>query len=705
MAQIAKDTPRRSVAGRDLTRFFDPRSVAVVGASDDASKWGGDLATRLVTTPSDRRVFLVNRRAATVHGHRTFASLRDVPEAPDLVIVAVPADAFEATVHDGLSIGVRNFIGVFAGLGERSAEGQERERATAESIRREGGALLGPNCMGVADTRAGFSAVAFLDIPAGQVGFISQSGAMGEEFVMRASQLGIGFSRYITVGNQTDVTMNEILAEFEGHEPTRVVALYVEDLIDARVFADTAARVIASGRPIVLLSPGRSAAGRRAALSHTGALAADAEVLDDLCAAVGVVRVETPRELFDATTGLLGDAPMCGPRVAVITEGGGHGSVAADALASAGLEVPELSPGLMRRIRQTLPSSAGANPIDFALATTEPDAYARVVPVLMQAEEIDAVLAVGQLGLASARFPHQRTAVEAEERGARAMATESRRGGKPMVVNTVYESATPARTLRSEGVPVCREIGAAAGILAARLAVSDAQRLGPYRAPAIPSAGDPVTTGTPDYFECRRIVERAGVPVIKGVRAATTEEARSVADELGYPVALKAIGLLHKSDAGGVALDLDTPEAVVAAADDMTARLSPPGFVVERMAETASAVELLMGCRRLERFGPVLLVGLGGLFAEVLRDFRTALAPVQKDDVVRLLLSLRGASLLEGLRGRPTVDLEAVGEVGAALSRYFARHPDILEMEVNPLSVREGGVLALDARIIMTAPS
>ena len=673
--------------------------MAVVGASADTSKWGGDVAARLLRTETVRPVYLVNRKGGEIHGRTAYPSLSKLPEIPELVILAMPAAAFETTLDEALALGSKAFVALFAGLGETGRDGAERERLAAARLREAGALMIGPNCMGLTDHSTGLQAVAYLDVPPGAIGLVSQSGAMGEEFVARARAWGCGFSRYVTLGNQADVGIAEVLEAFVDHEPTRVVALYAEGLREGRRLAEAAARVVAAGRPVVLLAPGRSAAGARAARSHTGSLASSTTVLDAVCRATGILRVDSPRELFEATVALL-DAPRPrGSRVAVITEGGGHGGIAADALEAAGLRVPAFGAALAGRLREALPGSAGTNPLDFALGTTEPDAYARALPLVAGADEVDAVFAVGQLGYWAARFPEHGELVAAEVKGAEAMAASARSAGKPLVVSTVYPDAAPAVRLRAAGVPVYREIASAVGALAALVCVVEAR---PSGVPHIPRPAASFERA-PDYWQAREALAMAGVAVVEGRRVTGAGEALAAAQELGYPVALKALGLLHKSDAGAVALGLGDADALLAALADFEARLAPPACVVERMAALDEGIELIVGCRRDPLFGPVALVGFGGIYAELLQDTRTALAPLEASGAQTLLEELRAAPLLSGARGRGALDVAAAATAAAALSRFAAAHPEVEEVEVNPLLVLPSGALALDARIVLRA--
>ena len=486
--------------------MFDPRSIAVVGASADASKWGGDLALRLSRTSAGRELYFVNRRGGELYGRPVYASVGELPEAPELLVVATPAGTFDAVLDEALALGSRAFVGIFAGLGEAGADGRSRQREAVRRLREAGAVLLGPNCMGLADTAAGFQGVAYLDIPSGDVGLVSQSGAMGEEFVARSLDWGCGFSRYVTLGNQADLTAAEVLAGFAGHEPTQVVALYVEDFVDGRALAAAAAAVTGSGRPVVLLAPGRSEAGARAARSHTGALVSSSAAVDALCRASGVVRAATPRELFELAMALRG-RPLRSRRVAVISDGGGPGGIAADTLHDAGFEVPAFSAGAAAAMCEAVPGCTGANPVDFALATIEPDNFARAVPALCDGGEVDAVFAVGQLGYWSARFPEFPQTRKAEVRAAEALAAAAVARDMPVVACTVYPDAAPAAALRAGGVPVYREIASGVAALDALATVAERPAAG---VPLRPPAERPLPPD-PGYLASREALAAAGL--------------------------------------------------------------------------------------------------------------------------------------------------------------------------------------------------
>jgi len=684
---------------RDLAALFDPRSIAVVGASRDRTKWGGDLASRLSRDPAGRDIYLVNRRGGDIQGRRAYPSLQAIGSPIDLVFLAVPARGFSDAVDDALAVGAKALVVVTAGLGELGAAGSAIQEAAVAKVRAAGSLLVGPNCLGVADTTTGLNAVALLDIPPGPIAFISQSGGVGEEIVTRAQQFEQGFSRFVTLGNQADVGIADVLWSLVDHQKTRLVAIYAEDLRDGRQLAAAAAACVASGKAVLLLAPGRTEASARAARSHTGALTSDASVVDAVCRAVGALRVETPDELVETAVGLLSGRLSRGRAVAITSDGGGHSAIAADVVASVGLSVPRFSDGLRARLAELLPANAALdNPVDFAIATVDPSTHARVGRALLQSGEVDALLVTGEFGYWGARFPELTELGQQELQAARDLATLAHDHDLPVIVSTVNKGHSPAPdALLSSGVPVYREILSAARVLA-HLARAGAAC--PGGLPELPRpSGEPLTVG--DYWSARQILAAYGVPFAPARLVHGTGEALAAARDLGYPVVLKAMGLLHKSEAGGVALNVTGPEELLAACADMQGRLSPTALTVERMAPTETGVELIIGCRQDPRFGPVVLVGLGGIYAEILKDSVVALAPIEESEAHGLLTSLRGAALLLGARGRPPLDVPAAARVAAALSHFAATHPEVAEVELNPLLLMPRDAVALDARMVL----
>ena len=681
-------------ARRDLSALFAPASVAVVGASDDTAKWGHWMARGAVRGTGRRRVYLVNRRADAVMGQRAYAALGDLPEAPELVVVAVPPAALDATVDEAIAAGARAAVIITAGFADGDAGG-ERDRALAARARDAGVLLLGPNCMGVFDAGQQLD-LAAENLPVGAIGLISQSGNLALEVGMRAAEAGLGFSRFVSVGNQADVGIPELVTAFAAHPETEVIAVYAEDVRDGRAFAAAAA---AGGKPVVLLAIAHGEATARAVASHTGALASDSAAIDAACAAAGIVRVRTPAELVDAADGLLRAGPLRGRRVAVLADGGGHGGIAAGLAEEAGLVLPRPSDGLAAALRAGLPPTAAVgNPIDLA-GGGEQDvrSFDRTAATLLGSGEVDAVLLTGYFGgYASYGEP----TASGELAAADALAAAARATGRPVIAQSMHPRTPVSERLRRGGVPVLDTIERAVA-MGARLAAAGAHA--PRGVPALPPPAPPVTTAGDGYAAARELLAGAGIAFSAARTVAGAEAAVGAAAALGYPVVLKALGTLHKSDAGGVVVGLADAAAVAAGAADMERRLAPPGFSVERMAPLADGVELLIGARRDARFGPIAVAGLGGLYTEVLADAAVALAPVGEDAAHELLLSLRGAPLLTGARGRPPLDVRAAAAALAALSRVAAEHPELAALEINPLLVLPEGALGLDARFETTS--
>jgi acyl-CoA synthetase (NDP forming) len=716
-------TPSR---GRDLGALFTPTSVAVVGASSDPSKWGNWLAAHALRGRHRRPVYLVNQRGEEVLGERTYPSLADLPGPVDLAVVAVPASAFEQATNDALAAGARMIVGISAGLGEAGADGLARQRALVERVRAAGAALLGPNCLGVMDVGAELHLTSD-DLPAGSVGLISQSGNLALELGLLLGRGGMGYSRFASLGNQADVDVSDLVAAYADHAATAVIAVYCEDFKDGRRFTAAAAAAARRGKPVVLLAVGASRAAQRGARSHTGSLTSDSAVVDAACDAAGAVRVASPAQMATVAQALAQPRRPRGRRVAVFADGGGHGSVAADLLEAAGLEVPAFGPAFQARLGAELPPGAAVgNPIDLAGAGERDIAsFDRVLRVLADlAGEIDAVLVTGYFGGYGGYSP---TLAADELKVAAAMTRTVADAAIPVVIHTMHAAREAPGVLRSGGIPVYPTVdeavlaltalsrhggvtsarpdrgallgsGAVGGLDSSSGAASGAAPAGP---PWLPAPEPPLRDD--GYWAARELLQRHGVPFVGGAPAASLDEALVVAAEIGYPVVLKALGLNHKSDAGGVALDLSGPEHLAAAVRDLRARLDPPGFSVERMADTSGGAELLAGARWDPRFGPVVLIGLGGVHAELFHDVALALAPVSPAQARALLGSLRGAAILGGARRRPMLDLEAACAAVAALSRAAAAHPEIREIEVNPLLVRPAGhgALGLDSRVVL----
>lgn len=698
---------------RDLTALFDPASVAVVGASDDPAKYGHAVASQALRAPGRRPVHLVNRRGGTVLGRTAATSLAEIGEPVELVVISVPGAGFEAAVDDALACGAKAVVAITAGFAEAGAAGLARQRAVAERVRAAGAVLVGPNCLGIADNTTELYLASDRFAPGG-VALLSQSGNLALELQLRGTPHGLGFSRFVSLGNQADVTLVDLVEDCARHEGTSAIAVYAEDFGDGRAFARAAAT---AGKPVVLLTAGRGSASARSAQSHTGALTSSADVVAAACRDAGVELVRTPREMtvvlaaLSAGPGRRTQEPRTqgrqtqGRRTAVFTDGGGHGAVAADAAEDAGLVVPELGAPTQERLRTVLwEQSAVGNPVDLAgMGEQRPLSYADAVGGLLGADEVDAVLMTGYFGGYAASEgglgggpAGGSVLAEGETRAAKEIVGHLASAPKPLVVQSMYPQSPSCRVLAEAGVPVFSATEDAARALAAMTGRGAA---GPTGVPPLPPAAVPLRD--PGYHGIRALLAAAGVPFPPAREVTDEAGLLAAAGEFDGPYVLKALHLLHKSDAGGVALRLADRDALLAAYRDMHARLGAPAYSVEAMADLTDGIELIVGVNHDPRFGPVAMVGLGGVLTETLRDVAFSLAPVPAERAEALLRGLRTAPLLAGVRGRPAVDVTAAAAVIERITTVAAAHPEIAEIEVNPLLVRPDGALALDARAVL----
>ncbi|MFG2332394.1 acetate--CoA ligase family protein [Streptomyces sp. NPDC048604] len=694
-----------------LDALFDPRSVAVVGASANPAKWGYWLASGALAGRRRRTVHLVNQRGGALDGVPFLPDLGAVPTPPEHVVVAVPPPQVRSVVVDGLAAGARCFTVITSG-GSDPAE----ERELAALVTAHGGRLLGPNCMGVVDTTTELR-LSWGDFPAGSVGLVSQSGSLALEIGRLLARAGQGFSRFVSLGNQRDIDAADALDALIGHEGTRVVAAYIEDFRDGRRLARTLTAAYAAGKPVLLLTLGRSAASGRAAASHTGALVSARAVVAAVCRDAGALLTESAGELADTAVLLAAagerigrlpiprtdraggrPAPPRPLRVSVVGDSGGQGALAADALVSRGLDVPVLDEPTRIAVAAHLAGRAGGgNPVDLAGAG-EADLrnYARIARALLEAGDTDATVLTGYFGDYATANPAQ---AGLECGVARELGEAARKAGRVLVVHTMARDTPALAVLREHGVPVYERIEQAATALAhaARLPCTPPQ---PPAALPRRSPGRRVADGA--YESVRELLAAHGLAFPVAEFVTTADGAADAARRrTGYPLALKAMGLAHKSEAGGVALGIADEAALRAAFARMGAATGATRYAVERMAVHPYSVELIAGVRYDPAFGPVVMVGLGGVTAELHADTALALAPLTPGRARELLLSLRHAALLTGWRGAQPVDLDAAADALCALARAAVEHPELAELEVNPLLVHSGGALALDAHGVL----
>lgn len=683
MAPSPGDEPRRAA----VELLFAPASVAIVGASTDPRKWGYMAAEQALRDRDRRRVHLVNSRGGEILGAHCLRSVGELPEAPDLAIVTVPPGGFERAVDDLLALGTRAIVAITAGFGEADEEGREIEARVAARVRAAGAVMVGPNCMGVFDGSAPFRCMPWAEIDAGPVGFISQSGGLIMDLSMRLAQVGLGLSRAVSVGNQADLRIVDLVRNLARHASTELIAIYCEAPLAGRELFAAIQETVRDGKPVAVISPDSTAAARRAARSHTASLVSDRRIVAAAAEAAGACYAGSPRELAELLQALASPSRRPGRRVAVVSDTGGPVVLAAGEVERAGLEVPPFSATLQQALSaQLTPRAVVGNPVDL-VDNLNVEPAVPVLRTLIGSGEVDAVL----LNLHA--FVHDTPALEAEM--GRRLADVARAGGLPVVITCRSLEIPGVRALLDERIPVYRDGEAAARALA--LLCRETTACGVQALPVV-AAGTPVDCS--DYLAARSLLGSYGIEFAHAEGAHDAQTVLAAAERIGYPVVLKALGAPHKSDGGGVALHLKDAADLAAAAGRMQATVGARRFSVERLVDAADARELILGLRRDREFGPVILLGFGGIYAEVLDDVAVLLAPATRAAVEAALRRLRGAPLLFGARGRPSIDLVRLYRAVEGLNRLGLEHPEIAELDVNPLLVSAAGATALDVRMV-----
>jgi acetyl coenzyme A synthetase (ADP forming)-like protein len=700
----------RIAAVAAVSHLLAPRSVAVVGASRQRGSIGAELFHNLVATGFRGPVYPVNPVATEIEGVAAYASVLDIPGEVEMAVITVPAAAVLEAARQCAAKGVRALIVISAGFAETGPEGAELQRLLLDVCRQAGMRLVGPNCMGVINTAAGVSLDATFapDKPVlGRIGFLSQSGGLGIAVMARAQALGSGISSFVSVGNKADLSGNDFIQYWEADDATDLIMLYLESFGNPRKFARIARRVSRS-KPILAVKGGRSPAGNRATSSHTGALLSASDItVDALFQQAGVIRTDTLAELFNAAL-LLGSQPMpAGNRVAILTNAGGPAILCADACEANGLVVPGLPAETRTELAAFIPAAGTTgNPVDM-IASASAEDYSRAIAILARCEEIDAMIVIFTPPLVT-KAPE---VIRAIQRAARNLP-------RPIPLLSVFMSKQSApRVIRSEGVGVPHypfpEEAARALSLAARYG---AWRATPEEPPAVLDGIDSdrgaavIATALADGggwispAAQGELLSCYGIPMVETRLADSPRAAGREAGRLGSPVALKAIvpGLLHKSDAGAVRLDLIGESAVERAATEMAATLEQSGhrvagYVVQPIA--AKGVEMLVGVVQDQHFGPVLACGAGGTTTELLKDVAVRITPITRGEASRMVRSLKTFPLLDGYRGAPRADVAALEDVLLRVSALVEAHPEVVEMDLNPLIVHPAGAVAVDARI------
>jgi acetyl coenzyme A synthetase (ADP forming)-like protein len=697
---------RDLVAARDhvavrasLRPFFEPVSVAVIGASARRGSIGGELFRNILAADFAGSTYPVNRGGDAVAGVHGFASVGDIPDEVELAVICLPGEHVLAAAQEALEAGVRALVVISAGFAETGSEGAERQERLLALVRAHGARLVGPNCLGIASSsirlNATFAPRAF---PPGKIGFSSQSGALGLALLERAEASGLGLTSFVSIGNKADVSSNDLLEWWEDDDPTEIVMLYLESFGNPRAFARIARR-LARRKPILAMKGGTTRAGIKAASSHTAALAGSEAAVDALFRQAGVIRTRTLDELVDVATLLSAQPVPHGRRVALLTNAGGLGILAADACEAVGLELPTPSEETRAALAAVMPAEGStANPIDM-LGSANAKSFAEVLPIVLADPGIDAAIAlfVPTVG------------VDEDEVGAAISRAAAGAAEKTVLCAFLSARGAPASLRGVAPVPSFAYPEAAARALGRAADRGDWLRRPAGTVPELEvdrEAAEAVLAETLDRAgeggdgdgwleagQARRLLEAYGLPVVPERTVASVDEAVAAARELGFPVVVKsATAGAHKTESGGVALNLGDEDDVRAAAD----RIGEP-LLVQPMIR--GGAELLAGAVQDPVFGPLVAFGPGGVLAELIGQAQFRLAPLTDLDAEELVHAGKAGRLVAGFRGAAPADDDALVDLMLRLSRLAEDLPEVAELDLNPVLALHDRCVAVDARV------
>jgi len=694
-----------------LTPFFDAKGVAILGASTNPKKLSYGILENLVRFGYQGEIYPVNPNATEILGRKAYASIADVPDPVELAVVVLPVTVIMDTMRQIGERGIKAVVIITGGFRELGEEGAKVERAVKELADSYGMRVVGPNCVGTIDVRTGLDSTFIKGLPpAGPIAFISQSGAVCGGVIDLIINSKIGFSHFASLGNEMDVTEADMLEYFAEDEHAKVIAMYVEGIQDGPRFMEVARRV-SRKKPIVFLKAGKNDAGAKAVSSHTGSLAGSYAAYQAALEQAGVIEVETISQLFNVAWAL-GTQPLpAGKRVAITTNAGGAAALAADSLAFNGFELAQIAPEIQEKLRTKLnPSAQVSNPVDM-LGSVSPEDYIWSLSNLDADEGVDVLLPilvpqslVDTLGVA------------------KAWVEIGKKTEKTLLTCLMGERSTleSEQYLNTEGVPVYAYPDEAGRVLKgmeqykhllkraafAPVAVENVDHN--KMASALALVKDAQAVGE---YETRLMLEAYGIQNVPGDLASNIEEAVKVAEKAGYPVVMKIVSedILHKSDSGGIALNIQNTEQLRVEYDAMISRIAKNepqanirGVMIEKMAP--KGLEVIVGMRRDPTFGALMMFGLGGTMVELLKDISFKVAPLTDDDIEEMIERTLAGKLLKGYRGSAKADIQAVKDTIARLSQLSLDNPEIAEIEINPLIVYpEGqGAISLDSRAIMS---
>jgi len=693
-----------------MESFFNPQSVAVVGASRQKGKVGHEIVAGLVSGEFPGKIFPVNPKADEVEGLPCHPDLPSIGVVPDLVVIVVPPKIVPAVMRECADVGVKSVIIITAGFKEVGEDGRKLEQAVLQIAKQAGIRVIGPNCLGIMVPGKQLNASFGGDLPAiGGVGYVSQSGALMTAILDMAKANDIGFSSLVSIGNKGDVDELDIMGALGRDEQTRVVAGYLESITDGDRFVRQAEQ-ISREKPVLLIKSGGTGAGAKAASSHTGSLAGSETAYEVIFDRAGIIRCNSIRTQFDYAQAFVHQPLPPGPRVAVITNAGGPGIMAADAIEQKGLEFAKLSDETVRRLTEVLPAAANVhNPIDV-LGDALPDRYERSLEIALSDPGVDAVVVI--------LTPQAMTDCTGTAQAV--VQASASADDKPILACFLggEKIAEAARLLRRGSVPQYDSTESAVTTLKVmndyvnwRSRPKRVVKLFPVNRRKVEQIiGRHLRRGAREIaeVESKEILEAYGFVTPKGMIATSADQAASIADQLGYPVVMKiwSPDIVHKSDVGGVKVGLNSAQQVMDAFDLMMYRIPKKapdadilGVLVQEMC--SGGMEVILGMNRDPHFGALLMFGMGGITVEVLKDVAFYLAPITADEARDMLVRTKTYQLLRGVRGQEGVDIGAIAEGIQRLSQLVTAFPEIQEMDINPFVVGPEGTtpVAVDARI------
>ena len=696
-----------------LEAFFNPRSVAVIGASRSKEKLGHGVLANLIKYGYPGQIYPINPKADEILGLKCYPSVLDVPGPIDLAIVVIPAQFVAAVLEECGQKGVKGVVIISAGFREAGREGVKRERKIVDIAKRYKMRLVGPNCLGIIDTVCPLNASFAAGMPPkGTIAFMSQSGALCTAILDWALAAGIGFSHFVSLGNKADVAEVDLLEAWENDPHSNVILTYIEGLPAGRKFMEVARRVTRR-IPVIAVKAGTTSAGSRAVSSHTGSLAGSERAYEAAFRQSGVLRAESIQHLFDYSLAFAYQPVLRGKRIAIVTNAGGPGVMATDALEREGLSLASLSRDTIEFLRTHLPPAANIyNPVDV-LGDALADRYGLALEAVLKDKNVDGVIVI--------LTPQVMTKIEET---ARLVGEIAARYDKPVLGCFMGEAKVSAgiKILNEHKIPNYpfpeRAVGAMRAMMDYRrwlerppLKVEefevDREKVKEIFAQV--RAEGRVTIGD---AEAREIMQAYGIPIPQSKLARTPEEAVEIAEEIGYPVVMKVASpdILHKTDIGGVKLNIASATDVRDAFDLLVyraTRFMPDaeiwGCLVQEMVKEAK--EVIVGMNRDPQFGPLVMFGLGGIYVEALRDVSFRIAPFSRQEAEEMIREIRSYELLKGVRGERPADIAAIVDCLLRVSQLATDFPEIVELDINPLMVKEagGGAVAVDMRLVLAS--